>query len=140
VRFLMGALGVEANAVNVAEMGKSGDVPALRKAAESGTWGIAGTPGETRWIEIHQVEPWNGTRLYHIEVLGRMTGRPGWQVVHIVPHMAISEAALKRSVTGASHQRAVYPETFDGGYFAWRRQNAGGDAPICDRSVLECLN
>jgi len=85
------------------------------------------------------VEPWNGTRLYHIEVLGRMTAQPVWQIVHVVSHMAITEAALKRSVTGASHERAVYPETFDGAYSAWRRHNASGDAPICGRSVLEWL-
>lgn len=106
---------------------------------EAGNWGIRGTPIETRWIEIHQVERWNGTQLYHIEVLGRRKGSRSWEVLHLVPHMAITEAALMRSISGPSRELGVYPETFDGAYVQWQQLNASGKAPICNRSVKDCM-
>ncbi len=105
-----------------------------------GCWGILGTPIETRWIEIHQVDRWNGTQLYHIEVLGRRKGSRSWEILHLVPHMAITEAALMRSIRGPSRELGVYPETFDGAYVHWQQLNASGKAPICNRSVKDCMD
>jgi len=108
--------------------------------AKTRTWQIIGTATETRWVEIHQVEDSRQERLYHLEVLARRKGAPIWQISHIVPHMAITEPALRRSVTCASKARAVYPETFDYAYDKWRQENKTGSAPICERSVAECMN
>jgi len=104
-----------------------------------GSWVIRGTPIEARWVEIHQVERRNGTQLYHIEVLGRRTGNCSWEVLHLVPHMAITEAALFRSIRGPSRELGLYPETFDGAYVQWQQLNASGKAPICSRSVEHCM-
>ena len=109
------------------------------EAFSSGIWAIRGTAVETRWIEIHQVENKKGALLYHIEVLARKLGNPSWQLVHLVPHMAITKAALKRSITGPSRDRSVYPETFDDAYVQWQELDAAGKAPICDQSVEECM-
>ena len=114
-------------------------VAAQDEVISSGIWAIRGTAVETRWVEIHQVEKRNGVQLYHIEVLGRKKGNPSWQVEHLVPHMAITEGALKRSITGPSRDRSVYPETFDGAYVQWQELNAAGKPPICDRSVEDCM-
>jgi len=112
---------------------------AREDAISSGVWAIRGTAVETRWIEIHRVEKKNGAPLYHIEVLGRKKGNPSWQVEHLVPHMAITGAALKRSILGPSRDRGVYPETFDGAYVRWQELDAAGKATICDRSVEDCM-
>jgi hypothetical protein len=88
---------------------------------------------------IYQVERRNGTQLYHIEVLGRRTGDRPWEVLHLVPHMAITEAALLRSIRGPSRELGLYPEAFDGAYVQWQQLNASGKAPICSRSVEYCM-
>jgi len=103
-------------------------------------WQIIGTPTETRWVEVHQVEDSRQARLYHLEVLARKKGAPTRQVLHVVPHMAITEPALRRSVTRPSKERGVYPETFDSAYAEWRQLNETGKAPICDRSIVECMS
>jgi hypothetical protein len=111
----------------------------LDGAFNTGTWQIRGTPVESRWIEVHKVDEWNGAKIYHIEVLGRGKGNPAWHLRHLLAHMAITETALRRSVVRQSRERAVYPETFDGGYAEWRQLNASGRAQICERSVEECM-
>jgi len=102
-------------------------------------WKIRGTAAQSRWIEVHHIEPWNGGQLFHVEVLGRRNGDPSWRIIHLVPHLAITEPALRRSVSRRSRERAVYPETFDGAYAQWKRLNADGRAPICDVSVEDCM-
>jgi Domain of unknown function (DUF5086) len=116
-------------------IGVAAAVSAQDDVINSGVWAIRGTAVETRWIEIHQVEKRNGAPLYHVEVLGRKKGNPSWQVAHL----AITGAALKRSITGPSRDRGVYPETFDGAYVQWQELDAAGKAPICDRSVEDCM-
>jgi|SRR5271165_2963275 len=106
---------------------------------EGGTWKIRGTPEQTRWVEVHMIEPWNGTQLFHVEVLGRKTGDPSWQVIHLVRHMAITEQALRRSVLRKSRELSVYPETFDGAYAVWKSRYANGKAAICEVSVEDCM-
>lgn len=106
---------------------------------EVGTWKIRGTSEQSRWVEVHIIEPWNGTQLFHVEVLGHKTGDPSWQVIHLVRHMAITEQALRRSVLRKSRELAVYPETFDGAYAVWKSRYANGQAAICDVSVEDCM-
>ncbi len=106
---------------------------------EVGTWMIRGTPEQSRWVEVHQIEQWNGTQLFHVELLGHKTGDPSWQVIHLVRHMAITEQALRRSVLRKSRERSVYPETFDGAYAVWKSRFANGQAAICETSVEDCM-
>jgi hypothetical protein len=102
-------------------------------------WQLPATPSEDRWLEVHQIEGVGANTLFHVSVLSREKGHPVWSLKHIVPHMAITEAALRRSVTGpAPKQRMSYPEHYNEGYSQWRKLRAQGNAPICETSVLEC--
>jgi len=101
------------------------------------TWRLPGTSSEVRWLEIHQIE---GT-LFHISVLSRVKGQPIWSLKHLSAHMAITEAALRRSVSGhALKERMSYPEQYNEGYGQWQKLRAEGNAPICETSVLECAH
>src|SRR5262245_17305954 len=80
------------------------------------SWQIEGTQTQRRWIEIHRVEDSGQSKLYHVEILGREIGSPIWDVVHLVPHMAVTEAAIRKSARARAKERAVYPETFDDAY------------------------
>jgi hypothetical protein len=105
------------------------------------TWHLPGTPSEERWLEVHQIEGSGASTLFHISVLSREKGQPVWSLKHVLPHMAITEAALRRSVTGpAAKERMSYPEQYDEGYSQWRKLRAQGNAPICETSVLECAH
>lgn len=109
------------------------------EANRAGIWSIAGAPGMDRWIVIHDPESSKSTGVYHIEVVGRKTGDPSWQVVHIVPHMAITEQALRDSVIEPLVSGAVYPESFDDAYAAWLASNGGAGGEVCTRTVIECM-
>ena len=101
------------------------------------TWRLPGTPTEVRWLEIHQIEG----PLFHISVLSRVKGQPIWSLKHLTAHMAITEPALRRSVTGpAPKERFSYPEQYNEGYDHWQKLQAKGNAPICETSVLECAH
>jgi hypothetical protein len=90
-------------------------------------------------MEVHQLEGIGAHMLFHVSVLSREKGLPAWNIKHIVPHLAITEAALRRSVTGpAPKQRMSYPEQYNEGYSQWLELQAQGKAPICETSVLEC--
>lgn len=105
------------------------------------TWRLPGTRAEERWVEIHEIEGNGADRLFHISVLSREKGQPSWNLKHVLPHMAITEAALRRSVLGpAPKQRMSYPEQYNEGYSQWRGLLAQHNAPICDTSVLECAH
>jgi hypothetical protein len=102
-------------------------------------WQLPATPSEDRWLELHQIEGVGENRVYHVSVLSREKGHPAWSLKHVVPHMAIAEAALRRSIIGpAPKQRMSYPEQYNEGYSQWRKMRAQGNAPICETSVLEC--
>jgi uncharacterized protein DUF5086 len=106
---------------------------------EVGTLKIRGTADQSRWVEVHKMEPWNGTQLFHVEVSGHKIGDPSWKVIHLVRHMAITEQALRRSVWRRSKELSVYPETFDGAYAAWKLRYANGQGAICAVSVEDCM-
>ena len=110
-------------------------------ANQSGLWSIEPDGQVARWVEIHNLEEAKATGIFHIEVLGRRHGDPAWKVQHLVPHLAITAAALQRSVVKPLRQGSVYPETFDSAYSTWRtHRDAGGDAPVCDSSVTACMS
>jgi hypothetical protein len=74
-------------------------------------------------------------------VLSREKGRPVWNLKHVLPHMAITEAALRRSVLGPAPKLGMsYPEQYNEGYRQWRGLLAQHKALICETSVLECAH
>jgi hypothetical protein len=108
---------------------------------EGSVWELSGTSTEDRWLEIHHIEGAGDKAVYHVSVLSRLKGRPVWDLRHVVPHMAITDAALRRSVIRlAPRPRTSYPETYEAGYREWRALQAKGGAPICETSILECAH
>ena len=105
----------------------------------AGIWSIADTPGMSRWIVIHDLEASQTTGIYHIEVIGRKSGDPSWQIVRLAPHMAITEKALRESIVEPLNTGAVYPEAYDDAYSAWQAQNGGAGGVVCTSSVLDCM-
>lgn len=109
------------------------------KFTEESIWMLADTANDIRWVEIHKIDGVGAEALYHISVLSRHKTDPVWNLKHIVAHMAITGAALSRSVIRvASGVRAAYPETYEEGYKAWLALREKGNAPICETSVMEC--
>ena len=105
-----------------------------------GLWSLP-PEGETlRWVEIHNVEEARQSGVFHIQVLSRRRADPAWKVQSVAAHMAITVAALQRSVVSRLSTGSVYPERFDDAYRAWlRAHQAGAAAPICDTTVDRCL-
>jgi len=107
------------------------------KASE--IWSITPTEKTERRIVIHNPEEARKSGIFHIEVLGRDRGDAVWQVRRLAPHMAITKAALERSVVAPLERGAVYPEAYDDAYAGWRRENGGRGGAVCRSSVSECL-
>ena len=104
-------------------------------------WKLPGTPIEDRWLEVRSIDGSDANVLYHVSVLSRKKGSQVWDIKHIVPHMAITAAALRRSVVQlASAERDSYPESYDNGYRQWLQARSEGNAPICATSVIECAH
>ena len=109
------------------------------KFAEESIWMLADTANDLQWVEIHKIDGVGPEALYHISVLSRHKADPVWTLKHIVAHMAITGAALSRSVIRVpSGVRAAYPETYEEAYKAWLALREKGNAPICETSVMEC--
>ena len=53
--------------------------------------------------------------------------------------MAVTWRALRASVREPLKSGRVYPEHFEQALAAWQKQREAGDAPVCDRTVLDCL-
>jgi Domain of unknown function (DUF5086) len=105
------------------------------------TWMLPGTASDLRWVEIHKIEGVGADALYHVSVLRRLKADPVWNLKHVVAHMAITGAALSRSVAPAvSHMGAEYPETYEEGYREWLGLREKGNPPICDSAVMECAH
>jgi uncharacterized protein DUF5086 len=109
-------------------------------AHRTGLWSLAPQGDTLRWIEIHNLDEAGRSGVFHVEVLARRRGDPAWKVKHVAPHVAITTAALERSVVAPLTRGAVYPETFDAAYRKWQEaRSAGGRAPVCDSTIDECL-
>lgn len=100
-------------------------------------WSIKGTKLQNRWIIIHPEIPSSG--IYHIEVIARAKGDPVWKIKHLANHLAITEAALSRSILAPLKKGAVYPESFNNGYSQWKSLNSGAGGEICQTDVVQCL-
>jgi Domain of unknown function (DUF5086) len=119
-------------------------MPAAEAAAdfaEGSIWMLSPTSNEIRWLEIHSVDSGDPIVLYHVSVLVRGKSDPVWKVQHLIPHLAITNAALKRSVIKpAVRIRESYHETYDDAYRKWLALRADGKATICDTSITECAH
>lgn len=104
-----------------------------------GVWSIESTPNMQRWIVINNIDKTSSEVIYHIEVLGRKSGEPAWKITHLVAHMAITEAALQRSVLKPLNKGAVYPETYQTAYHHWLEKTKGELGSVCDKTVVTCL-
>jgi hypothetical protein len=108
---------------------------------EGSIWMLPESASDLRWLEVHKIEGVGSEALYHISVLGRHRGDPVWNLKHIVPHMAITEAALNRSVArAASRMLPAYPESYNEGYRAWLELRKKGNPPTCETTVMECAH
>jgi hypothetical protein len=128
-------------ATGVIALGVSAVWPAIAEDAlvPMSAWRLPATPSSDRWLEVREIEGLGAHRLFHVSVLSLEKGRPAWNIKHVVCHMAITEVALRRSITGpAPKQRMSYPEQYNEGYGQWLKLKAQGTAPICETSVLEC--
>lgn len=105
----------------------------------SGIWQVQATAGQKRWLIIHNLKEARISGIFHIEIIGRDKGRPGWSVVHVCNHMALTLEALKRSVIRPLKSGAVYPESFDSAYARWKNEADQGRPEICTTTVMDCL-
>ena len=98
-------------------------------------WSLSPTLHQNRWVIIHN----HTGHLYHIEVIGRGKHDPVWKIIHLSPHIAITETALARSVISPLTQGDVYPESFESGYALWQKENNGTGGKVCENTVIQCL-
>jgi hypothetical protein len=106
----------------------------------AGLWSLPAVGETLRWVEIHNVEEARRSGVFHIQVLSRRRADPAWKVQSVAAHMAITVAALQRSVVSRLSTGSVYPEQFDEAYREWERaRRAGTAAPVCDTTVDRCL-
>lgn len=107
-------------------------------AHEAGLWQIAAKGAQKRWIEIHNLDEAKQSGVFHIEVLGRTPGKARSAVEHVRGHMAITRAALLRSVLKPLKTGSVYPESFDSAHARWLALPEA-ERTICDRTIVACL-
>lgn len=105
----------------------------------SGIWSIKGSSQKNRWVVINNIDHKNDESIYHIEVLSRKKSAPLWQVEHLVPHMAITKAALTRSIIKQLKKGAVYPETYNTAYYKWQSENHNTGGLVCTTSIEQCI-
>jgi hypothetical protein len=121
---------------------RAAPAPAVTTAAvrahESGIWSLPPAGGLRRWVVIHR--PREAGDVLHLEVLGRSSGAPSWQVQHLVAHMAVTLPALLASVERPLERGAVYPETFDEALRRWQAESAAGHGEVCATTIDRCLS
>lgn len=102
-------------------------------------WQIAGPPGKVTWVEIHNRAEAPTSGVAHVEVLARKQGAPVWEVEHVCAHLAVTTAALQRSVMRPYRTRSVYPEAFITAYQRWKADEQKGVAVVCSTSIQDVL-
>lgn len=102
----------------------------------AGIWALPDDQDHKRWVVIHNLEEAKKSDICHIEVIARKKGDPKWSITRICPHMAITVKALAHCVTGPLTSGAVYPESFNDAYAAWKK---GTKKEICTQSVMDCM-
>jgi hypothetical protein len=105
------------------------------KPITKGSWFLDTSDGVEQWLVVHAV-PSDEDSAFHVEVLQAKTGDPAWKFRRLAPHMAVSEAALRRSIRGRSSRKEPYPEAYEYAYESWRRDGRG---KTCTTTVMQCL-
>ncbi len=95
--------------------------------------------GRKYWCIIRDQEKMEKGMVYHIEVVYRDLGSQVYNVIKIIPHMAITEVALKSSVIKKLKRGDVYPEQYEEARKQWEMDRANGDLNICRSSIYECF-
>jgi hypothetical protein len=106
---------------------------------ENDVWQLGRTDSTVQWLVIHDLADGRQSGVYHVEVLERRLGDPTWQFTRLAAHMAVTAAALRRSVQKPLRSGRVYPEHFDQAFAKWKEQREAGTARVCETTVLECL-
>ena len=106
---------------------------------ESTMWKLESKPGFERWLEIHGLASAQQTGIYHVQVLERRAGSPAWQHTSLANHLALTEGALRASITAPSKAKSVYPESFNAAFNQWDARQKSGEEALCKTSVAECL-
>jgi hypothetical protein len=105
------------------------------KPITKGSWLLGPSDGIERWLVVHAV-PSDHDPAFHVEVLQAEIGDPAWKFRRLAPHMAVSEAALRRSIRGRSSRKEPYPEAYEYAYESWRKD---GQGKTCTTTVIQCL-
>ena len=103
-------------------------------------WEIAGPASNVTWIEIHSFQKIDGIDIAHVEVLSRKKDSKPWEFEHLLPHLAITIDALKKSIIRPLKVHSVYPESYESDYNLWKKQHEEGKATICKSSISDALS
>ncbi|MBG4785029.1 DUF5086 family protein [Pseudomonas aeruginosa] len=106
---------------------------------EQPLWSLPAAPGLSRWLIVHHLSRAAADGLYHVEVLERRQGQQPWQFQRLAAHLALTEQALRASIVAPLKRGGVYPESYQFAYRQWQERQAAGQAPVCRRTVDECL-
>ncbi|MGS8176728.1 DUF5086 family protein [Pseudomonas aeruginosa] len=96
---------------------------------EQPLWSLPAAPGLSRWLIVHNLS----------SVLERRQGQQPWQFQRLAAHLALTEQALRASIVAPLKRGGVYPESYQFAYRQWQERQAAGQAPVCRRTVDECL-
>ncbi len=118
--------------------GVGGDSPGTAPG-DHDVWELSGAAHSVRWVVVHNLVDGRKKGVYHVEVLEREKGAPRWQFRRLAAHMALTRAALRASVVRPLKSGRVSPEQFEAAFAEWRRRSAAGTAPVCDRTIVACL-
>jgi hypothetical protein len=58
--------------------------------------------------------------------------------VRLAAHLAITESALRHSITGRTHRKEPYPEHYEAAYRAWLTADAA-HRQVCDTDIAKCV-
>jgi hypothetical protein len=116
----------------------SGAAESWTGALTLGSWKLASTSETIRWVLIRRL-PTPDDPLYHVEVLERAKGAPSWRFSELASHLAVTDAALRRSVLSKIKLLEPYPESYEAAYARWLGASDPSQRTLCDKTVLECL-
>lgn len=103
-------------------------------------WSLDAPKEKNRWVVIRNEEIWNGTQIYHVEVLEQLKGQDPWMFERLSPHLVITETALKASLRENLKRGNVNPEAYSARYDEWKKLlPSAQDMFMCRTSIEDCL-
>jgi hypothetical protein len=106
---------------------------------ENELWELSRDDSAVRWLVIHNLAEGKKSGVFHVEVLERKLEDPAWRFTRLVAHMAVTQQALRASVSKPLRSGHVYPEHFHHAFAEWQKEEAAGTATICETAVQDCL-